>query len=363
MKKINVGLIGYGNSGSTIHAPLLQVLDQFEIRKVMSSNPEEVVYSELGNIEVVRNLEDLLEDAEIELVVITTPNSLHYEMTKKSLMHKKHVVLEKPMVIDVFEAEALIQIANENNCMLSVYQNRRWDNDFLTVKHLVTEGILGEINTYEAHYDRYNPRVSDCWRERRELGLGILFDLGSHLIDQALYLFGDPQFVMADVFAQREGAVTDDYFHITLGYDRLRVILHSASLVTEQGPKFEVNGSKGSFVKYGIDKQYIDLKEGKNPSDSDWGKDNPEWYGQLLLHEDDGKIRHSIVETIPGSHASYYKGVYEHIYNGKPCPVSAEDGLKTIKIIQAAVQSSQEKRTIFLYKIVLNWRTIFKLSV
>jgi scyllo-inositol 2-dehydrogenase (NADP+) len=194
------------------------------------------------------------------------------------------------MVIDPEEAEELIQLANEQQLMISVYQNRRWDNDFLTIKHLIAEDTLGKVNTYEAHFDRFRPHVQDRWREQAGKGSGILYDLGSHLIDQALHLFGKPQFVLADVFAQRDGAQTDDYFHIIMGYGKLRVILHCGSIVAGQGPKFTVHGSKGSFIKYGIDGQEDALKAGKNPTADAWGKDDPEYYGTLILHEDGQEV-------------------------------------------------------------------------
>jgi scyllo-inositol 2-dehydrogenase (NADP+) len=344
MNKIKTGLIGYGFSGATFHAPFLKALEEYEIVKVMSSDKEKV-QRDLGDVEVVGSIENVLEDPQIELVVITTPNTLHYEMAKQSLLHKKHVIIEKPMVIDPEEAEELIQLAKENGVMLSVYQNRRWDNDFLTIKQLISEGALGEVTTYEAHFDRFRPQVRDRWRERAGRGSGILYDLGSHLIDQALRLFGMPQFVMADVFGQREGAQTDDYFHVVMGYEKLRVLLHSGSIVVGQGPKFEVHGDKGSFIKYGIDGQEDALKAGNNPTAQNWGKDKPEWYGTLITEDGEQKI-----ETVPGSYSSYYKEVYAHIRDGKPCPVPAEEGLQTIRVIHAALQSSEEKRAVFFNK-------------
>ncbi|MBM7646176.1 scyllo-inositol 2-dehydrogenase (NADP+) [Scopulibacillus daqui] len=346
MEKIKVGLIGYGFSGATFHAPFLEALEEYDVVKVMSSSKEKV-QKDLGQVEVAENLEDILNDQDIELVVITTPNTLHYDMAKQSLLAKKHVIVEKPMVINPSEAEELIQLANDNNLMLSVYQNRRWDNDFLTIKQLITDDALGEINTYEAHFDRFRPEVRNRWREQAGEGSGMLYDLGSHLIDQALHLFGDPKFIMADVFAQRKNAVTDDYFHIIMGYDNLRVLLHSGSIVKGHGPKYEVHGSKGSFIKYGTDGQEAALKMGKKPTEKDWGKDKPEWYGRLFISEN-GQDVEKTIETVPGSYISYYKQVYRHIREGEPCPVTAEEGLKTIKMIQAAIKSSQEKRAVFL---------------
>ncbi|MGG1575044.1 oxidoreductase [Fictibacillus sp. NRS-1165] len=345
MDIMKTGLIGYGFSGATFHAPFLQALEQYEIVKVMSSDPEKV-QKDLGNVEVVDELESIMEDPDIELVVITTPNVLHYEMAKKSLQHNKHVIVEKPMVIDPDEAEELIALARENNRMLSVYQNRRWDNDFLTICKLLSEDTLGEIVEYEAHFDRYRPEVRDRWREKPGKGAGMLYDLGSHLIDQAIFLFGEPEFVTANVFAQRKNSATDDYFHIIMGYENLRVILHSGSIVVDQGPRYKVHGSKGSFIKYGIDGQEDALKAGKVPGSNEWGRDKEEWFGKLTLSREGQQVE-EIIETVPGNYAAYYEQVYEHIKEGKACPVSGEDGLKTIRVIHAALQSSREKKTVF----------------
>ena len=346
MSKIKVGLVGYGLSGATFHAPLLCVLDEFEIVKVVSSK-QDVVKNDLGDIKVVSGLEEVLEDAAIDLVVITTPSGLHFEMAKQSLLSGKHVILEKPMVVETKEAEELIKIAEEKNLLLSVYHNRRWDNDFLTVKKLINDGTLGDINTYQVHFDRFRPVVRDRWREKQGPGSGMLFDLGSHLIDQALHLFGIPQFVQADVFAQRENGVTDDYFHVILGYEKLRVILHSGSIVPNNGPRFQIHGSKGSFIKYGIDGQEAALREGKKPIDDSWGADEPQFYGKLVTIQGD-KEDHKIIPTVHGSYSTYYKKIAESILEGKEAPVTALEGLSVIRIIEVALKSSVEKRAIYI---------------
>ncbi|QKE72263.1 oxidoreductase [Arthrobacter citreus] len=346
MKKIKVGLVGYGFSGATFHAPFIKVLEEFELSKVVSSKKEEV-QKELGAVEVVSALEDVLADELIDLVVITTPSGMHYEMAKQSLLAGKHVILEKPMVVQTWEAEELNKIAEEKKLLLSVYHNRRWDNDFLTVKKLINDGALGEINTYQVHFDRYRPEVRNRWREQQGPGSGMLYDLGSHLIDQALNLFGLPQFISADVFAQRGNAKTDDYFHIILGYDKLRVILHSGSIVPSNGPRFQVHGTKGSFIKYGMDGQEAALKEGKKPTEESWGADEPQFFGKLFTVDGDKEMEETIV-TLPGSYTTYYKKVAKSILEGKKAPVTGEEGLNVIKIIEAALKSSEEKKVIYL---------------
>ncbi|PJN88784.1 oxidoreductase [Bacillus sp. mrc49] len=346
MGKIKVGIVGYGLSGATFHAPLLSVLEQFHIAKVVSSQKEKV-RQDLKDVEVVGSLEDILEDESIDLVVITTPSGLHYEMAKQSLLAGKHVILEKPMVVKTWEAADLIKIAEEEHLLLSVYHNRRWDNDFLTVKKLLDDGVLGDINTYQVHYDRFRPAVRDRWREKPGPGSGTLYDLGSHLIDQALHLFGLPQFVSADVFAQKENAETDDYFHVLLGYEKLRVILHSGSIVPVNGPRFQVHGNKGSFIKYGIDGQEQALSEGKKPLDSSWGADVPENYGQLVTIEGEN-VKHETIQTIHGSYLNFYKEIADSILIGKKAPVTAQEGLAVIRIIDAAFESSKSKKVVYI---------------
>ncbi|MFD1020984.1 oxidoreductase [Thalassobacillus hwangdonensis] len=346
MRKIKVGLVGYGFSGAIFHAPYISGLEEYEIAKVVSSNVQKV-QKDLGNVVVVGNLEEVLEDTTIDLIVITTPSGMHYEMAKQCLMAGKHVILEKPMVVESREAEELIEIASEKQLLLSVYHNRRWDNDFLTVKKLINDGVLGEVSTYQVHFDRYRPNVRDRWREREGPGSGVLYDLGSHLIDQALHLFGWPKSVSADVVAQRQHAETDDYFHITLGYEKLRVILHSGSIVPVSGPRFQVHGTKGSFFKYGQDGQEASLKAGKKPTEDTRGVDDPQLYGEL--HTVDGEeMKRESIEMLPGTYATYYKEIAESILDGKRVPVTAEEGLSVIKIIEAAFKSSEEKKVIFV---------------
>jgi Predicted dehydrogenases and related proteins len=344
MSKVNVGLVGFGFSGQVFHAPIIQSIDGMDIRKVVSSNPDKVGQY-LPDAAVTASLEELLSDEHIDLVVITSPNQMHYPYAKQALLAGKHVVVEKPFVISSEEAEDLIKTAKQQNRKLSVYQNRRWDNDFITVKSLIDSGKLGDIASYEAHYDRYRPQVSDRWREKAGPGAGMLYDLGSHLIDQALHLFGKPASVYADLFAQRAGSEVDDYFHLILMYENMRVILHSGSLVMQHGPRFQVYGSLGSFVKYGLDSQEEMLKQGGLPGQPNWGMDREEYYGELTLSVD-GQAVSSKVTTQQGSYESFYEGMYQAIIHDKPVPVDAEDARNTIRVIELAVQSSRETRAL-----------------
>ncbi|SFE06272.1 scyllo-inositol 2-dehydrogenase (NADP+) [Paenibacillus catalpae] len=344
MNKVNVGLVGFGLSGQVFHAPIIQSVEGMEIVKVVSSNPDKVGQY-LPDASVVTSLEELLFDEHIDLVVITSPNQTHYPYAKQALLAGKHVIVEKPFVISSEEAEDLIETAKLQNKKLSVYQNRRWDNDFLTVKSLIASGKLGDIASYETHYDRFRPQVSDRWREKAGPGSGMLYDLGAHLIDQTLHLFGKPASVYADLLVQRTGSEVVDYFHLILTYENMRVILHSGSLVMQHGPRFQVHGSQGSFIKYGLDSQEDMLRRGGLPGQPDWGKDREDWYGDLTLTVD-GQAVTSKVPTQQGSYERFYEGMYQAITDNKPVPVDAADAMNTIRVIELAIQSSREKRVL-----------------
>ncbi len=345
MNTINVGIVGFGLSGEIFHAPLIQSVKGMEILKIVSSDPHKV-RRKFPKMEVVSSIEDLLSDERIDLVVITTPNSTHYSFAKQSLLAGKHVVVEKPFVIKTEEAKDLVETASSQNKLLSVFHNRRWDSDYLTVKQCIESGAMGEIYLYEAHFDRYRPEVSERWREQVGPGTGMLYDLGSHLIDQALYLFGNPISVYGDVVAQRVGSLVDDYFHIVLSYERKRVILHSGSIVRNPGPKFQVHGSKGSFIKYGLDSQEASLRQGKMPGSPDWGRDQEKWYGELTTQIGEQWTTKKI-ETMPGSYEKFYQGIYHSITHNAPLPVNANEAMNTIKVIELAKKSSLEKKTVF----------------
>jgi scyllo-inositol 2-dehydrogenase (NADP+) len=345
MKPINVGLAGYGFSGQSFHRPLLQHSHNFEIHTIMSSNKEKV-QADIGGVNVVPSLQELLQE-DIELVVITTPNHLHYDMIKQSLTAGKHVVVEKPFVTESEQGEELIRLAEENGLVLSVFHNRRWDADFLTIRNLMEKKKLGDISTYEAHFDRYRPMVKDRWKENKIEGGGVLYDLGSHLIDQALCLFGKPQWVFADVFSQRDPEKAEDYFQITLGYDTVRIGLYSRSIVLDPGPRYQLHGQKGSFVKYGMDRQEADLKEGINPYSASWGMEDEESWGTLSLIEEE-EVNKVKLSSEKGDYTQYYQGIFEAVRNNQPIPVRAEEALNVIEIIEACKKSSSEKKSIYL---------------
>jgi scyllo-inositol 2-dehydrogenase (NADP+) len=267
-------------------------------------------------------------------VVIASPTATHFELARTALLAGKHVVVDKPFTTTVEEAEILMDIASSRGLILSVFQNRRWDNDYLTVKKCIADGRLGTLYSYEGNFDRFRPHLKGGWREESQPGAGILYDLGSHLIDQALQLFGKPQFVLADIVRQREGAQADDYFHLVLGYGRQRVILHGAMVVREPGPRFAVHGDGGSFVKFGLDPQEDDLRAGKRPGDADWGKDNPAYYGTFTPADGTREV----VETERGAWEKYYEGIADAILDGAPVPVDPAEARDVIAVIEAALR-------------------------
>ncbi|XXM70431.1 oxidoreductase [Lysinibacillus sphaericus] len=345
MKPLNVGLAGYGFSGQSFHRPLLQHSKDYHIHTVLSSN-EQKVRKDIEDAKVVQTLDELLQE-NIELVVITTPNHLHYNMIKQSLHAGKHVVVEKPFVTSSSEGEELISLAEEKGLMLSVFHNRRWDADFLTIKKLLEEKRLGEIATYEAHFDRYRPQVKDRWKENKIEGGGVLFDLGSHLIDQALGLFGTPQWVFADVFSQRDREKAEDYFHIIMGYEGMRVSLNSRSMVLDPGPRYQIHGRKGSYMKYGMDRQEADLKDGLNPYTDTWGREEEGAWGTLTA-ADGEKVNAVKLASEKGDYTQYYKVIHEAVRNGGRPPVSAGEALEVIRIIEACKESSSSGKCIHL---------------
>lgn len=341
---INVGLIGYGYSGATFHTPLINKVNDLNLKAVTSSN-ETKVKKDYPHVEVLSDVNSMLSHKDIDVVIITSPNTTHYEYAKKAILAGKHVVVEKPFTITSIEANELIALAQENGVILTVFHNRRWDNDFLTIRELLKTNILGNLSTYEAHFDRFRPNVRDRWREKNIPGSGTLYDLGSHLIDQSLTLFGMPETVWADLKVEREGAEVVDYFHMILSYKNMKVILHSGSLVREAGPRFILHGDRGSFIKYGLDSQEEQLKKGIQPGAWGWGEDRLEDYGRLTTEIGGITIR-GVIETLLGRSETFYESLGLAIKLGTTAPVLAEEARDTIRIIEYAIKSYQEQRTI-----------------
>lgn len=335
---IGVGLVGFGLSGQVFHAPFVWANPRLRLHSVVQRSGS-IARAHYPGITIASNLDALLEDDRVELVIITTPNPLHATMARRALEAGRHVLLEKPFTVTSREADDLIELARGTGRVLSVFQNRRFDGDFLTLRRLIDEGQLGEVIDYEAHFDRYSPVQPGRWRERDEPGSGILYDLGSHLIDQALVLFGTPRRVRADIRRQRPGSRVDDHFTVDLDYGRLRARLQAGMLVRRPGPHFAVHGTGGSFIKYGMDPQEAALREGRRPCEA-IGEEQERWWGELVGEDGSAAQR---IPTQTGRYMTFFEELADAI-EGKPSSV-ADPALsrETIRIIEVAFESSRRK--------------------
>ncbi len=347
--RVRVGLIGFGLGGRVFHGPIIRSIENFELVKVVSTNQQalENVKSIYPLTEVVADADLLFHDDTIELIVVATPNTSHAEYVTKALLANKHVVVEKPFTITAKEADDLILLAQKQNKVLAVHHNRRWDSDFLTVKKIIENNFLGNVVEYEAHFDRYRTEIKqNAWREEELPGSGILYDLGSHLIDQALCLFGIPLEVTGDMRIQRQGGKVDDYFEVTLNFGETKVILKAGMLVREAVPHFIVMGDRGSFIKYGMDVQEEALKNGYLPKDSaTWGKEPQELWG-ILNTEMDGLHFRGQVESIHGDYRGFYRNVYGAIRGYEELMVRPEEARNVIRIIELVMESHKKKATL-----------------
>ncbi|WP_029035259.1 Gfo/Idh/MocA family oxidoreductase [Salinimicrobium terrae] len=345
MKQVNTAFVGYGPGGSIYNAPILSSVEGFRVDKILTSSPENVKVAkrDFPQAKVVEDYSEILEDPKIDLVILVLPNHLHYSFAKRALESGKNVLVEKPFTPHSKEANELIKLAHQQKLVLTVNHNRRWDSDFQTVKKVIDNGFLGKVKEYEAHFDRFRIEVKQGWKENRENpGSGILYDLGSHLIDQALTVFGTPKEIYADIRMQREGATVPDAFELLLFYPTLKVTLKAGMLVKEKGPTYQVFGTKGTFLKYGADVQEEALKKGENPSKaSEWGMEPREIWGKLNTVEEERYI-----ESERGNYPFIYQNLYKSITEGASLAVTPQQACDVIKIIEAAHQSQDERRVI-----------------
>ncbi|TLM77070.1 oxidoreductase [Microbulbifer harenosus] len=338
--EIKTAIIGYGFSATTFHLPFILNLPPFRFTAVSTSKGD-VVRQQHPGVEVYTQAEKLLTESNADLVIITAPNEAHFALAKLALQQGKHVVLEKPFVTRVEQGEELIALARKQQRVLSVYHNRRWDGDFLTVRKLIDDGRLGTVRYFESHFDRFRPEVRKRWRESNVEGGGILFDLGPHLLDQALQLFGPPTAITAQVKALRPHAEVDDFFHLTLHYPERLVVLRSSPFCASPNLRFEVQGEAGSYVKYGLDPQEDRLKAGLLPVTRNWAHEAPEQYGQL--YTTNGTTQ---VTTETGGYQHYFQQLARAVLSGGEVPVSAEQALCNIRLVLLAQQSSASGQTI-----------------
>lgn len=345
---IKTAVISYGISAKTFHLPFITTNHGFELTTIMERSGNTAL-EKYPQIKVAKSIEEISADPNIELVVIASPNTTHFPYAKACLLAGKHVVVEKPFTNTLDEAAELVSLAQSTGKICSVFHNRRYVADFLTMKKIIDDGLLGEPREFFAHYDRYrpDPRTYGLWREETLPGSGVFYDLGPHLIDQALVLFGMPKAITADIRKMKSYSKVDDYFDVKLEYTNLIVTLHSSMLVREMGPRYMIHGTKGSFIKNGEDPQEELLKAGTIPIGEDWGKELPENFG-LLHTEINGEIIRKIYPSLQGSFGYYYKNLHATIRNGSPLQESAKDGYRVIQLIELAFKSSAEKRTIYI---------------
>ncbi len=339
---LNVALVGYGFVGKVFHAPLIAATDGFHLHTVVSSNAP-AVQADFADVRVVPQLADALADPAIDLVVIATPNPLHAPQAHAVLDAGRHVVVDKPFTVTVDEARDVIAHAERAGKLLSVFHNRRYDSDFTTLRGLLASDALGEVTQFESHFDRFRLEVRDRWREQAGPGAGLWYDLGPHLLDQALQLFGSPLAITADIAVQRDGGITADYFHAMLRYPRLRVILHASTMMAANDLRFSVHGTGGSFVKQGLDSQEDALKAGRTPGDAQWGHDPRP--GTLTTVLGDATTTRS-VDGVPGDYRRYYAAVRDAIRGTSPNPVPATQALEVMQLIALGIESSETRREV-----------------
>ena len=345
-KIINVGIAGFGMAGQIFHAPYLHADPHFAIRKVYERSSEHSK-KEYPYAEIVRSFDELLTD-DIDLVVIGTPNQTHVVLAKQAMAAGKHVVVEKPVAATAAEALELTRFAKEKGVFFTVNQNRRLDGDFLTVKKLIESGRLGSLADYVANFDRYAVGYNyRDWRRVEEKGVDTLYDLGVHLIDQAYVLFGMPKQVYADLDKQRPESFGVDRFTVILYYDGFTATLRASELAVRAPYHYCVYGSKGSFIKDGVDAQERDIFSGLRPPMEHWGEDAPENYGHLYLYED-GEVKEERIPTEIGNYGVFYERVYDTLTTGADFFVKGEETADVLRIIEAAVESDAEQRRITL---------------
>jgi scyllo-inositol 2-dehydrogenase (NADP+) len=336
---IRTAICSFGMSGRVFHAPFLHVHDGFELYGVFERSTRKA-HELYPSIKSFSSLQEMLDDESIELIIVNTPNATHYDYTKQALLAGKHVVVEKPFVINASQGQELAALADKVGKKISVFHNRRYDSDFLTVKQVVNEQLVGDIVEAEFHFDRYKEELSPkAHKETPGPGSGIVYDLCSHILDQALSLFGMPDAVFADIDIMRPISKVDDYFEILLYYPRKRVRLKGGYVVKHPAPSYIVHGTKGSFLKERGDVQEHDLDAGLYTSQNTWGTE-PEALRGLLHANIDGKDILENIETRQGNYMMYYQQLFDAIRNDSEVPVSAIDGTNVIRIIEAAFESS-----------------------
>ena len=347
MDKINTGLIGFGTGGKIFHAPIITSLTNFNLAMICTTNDKSVaiIKSLYPNTKIASDPLMIINEPTIELVIIATPNSEHFPLAIKALKAGKHVVVEKPFTVTSAEADFLIALSEQKQQIITVHHNRRWDSDFKTVQKIIENNSLGKLVEYEAHFDRFRKTLKKgSWKEEPADASGILYDLGSHLIDQAVLLFGLPDELFANLQIQRPGSHIVDHFELLLFYPGLKVTLKAGMLVSALLPHFILSGTNGTFVKHGMDVQEEALKNGLTPlTYPAWGIEPAALHGTIITESDSRQLIAKI-ESERGDYREFYQTLYATLRMNSPLAVTPQQARNTIKIIELAIKSNDEKR-------------------
>jgi predicted dehydrogenase len=343
---IRVGLIGFGLGGRVFHAPLISSVEGLKLAAVFERTSNRAAERYPG-IVTYRSLEELLADSSLDLIVVTTPNGTHFDLARRILRAGKSVVVDKPMAVTSVEIAELMALAAERNLLLAPFHNRRWDGDFQTIQKVLREGSLGRLVSLESRMDRWRPVVPTdrVWKNDLALGGGLLLDLGTHLADQALVLFGMPEAVSADVRRERDGQGANDSFTVRLRYPGLLVTLGANSLSLPAAPRFHLRGTNGNYWKYEVDPQEAALNKVSRIDDPNWGREPAASWGTLHVGIDGGSVSRPI-ETIPGDYRLYYAGIRDALLGKAPAPVAALDAWRVARLLEWAAESSEQRREI-----------------
>ncbi len=345
---IRVGVVGFGLAGRIFHTAVIQATPGLELAAVVQRSGDDAK-KEYPEAHVARSVEEMLSDVSIRLVVIATPSYSHYDLAKQCLHEQRNVIIDKPFTLTSEEAAKLIAVARQRKLTLTAYQNRRWDGDFRTVRQVIASGELGRLVTFESRFDRFRPAPRrDVWRESGGPGGGTLFDLGPHLIDQALTLFGPPDTITASVRVEREGAAADDAWDLFLEYEhphRMTVMLRATLTACARGPRYVVHGTKGSFTKWGLDPQEDQLKAGMRPGEPGFGEEAESAWGELTSCGDSGASTRR-VRTERGDYRGFYDNVRDVLLGRAELEVKPEQAWRTTRLIELARESSGQGRRI-----------------
>lgn len=338
-KKFRVGLLGWGNAGRYFHAPLIQVDPGFDLVAVSTSRAE--AQDQLPGVQVVSDPQALFSNPDLDLIVVTSPHRFHAEHARAALLAGKYVVVEKPLAQSVQEAQELNELANQMNGKLFVFQNRRWDSDFMTVRRVIESGALGEVYWFESHWSLYRPKKRGVWRESPEALGGVLYDLGPHMVDHALQLFGSPTSVYAQLKSHRDDSLVDDMFHLHLRYcSGLDVTLSCDMLAALPGPRFHVRGRRGTFEKHGHDPQEALLRSGQIPTADGWGTEPEADWGRLKTQDMSGLAIDGSVTSLPGDYRQFYRQIHARLKD-ETAGNDLKDVIMQLRILEAARRSAE----------------------